>query len=99
MFDVKSKVICINDVFPSDQRLHAYYKKYPVKGKIYTVRDITQAQDYQGESTCAVLLEEIMNPDNDIKGRGEFGFSITRFREPTQLELEESIKAQQPASV
>ena len=87
MFDLNQKIICVNSTFPSNARLHAYYKAFPRKGTIYTVRDIIPAQGYRGEETCAVLLHEIINPANDPKGRGEHGFSCDRFRELTPAEM------------
>lgn len=90
MFDINSKVICVNGHFPANARLHAYYRYFPKQGRIYTVRDIIPAQGYRGETTCAVLLHEVGNPVNDPKGRGEHGFSCERFREPTSEELEEA---------
>lgn len=80
MFDINQKVVCVNGTFPTNARLHAYYKSFPEKGKTYTVRDVIPAQGYGGEHTCAILLEEVVNPDNDPKSRGEHGFAASRFR-------------------
>ena len=81
MFEIGSKVVCVNGAFPTNARLHAYYRSFPKKGETYTVRDIIPAQGYRGEGTCAVLLAEITNPADDPKGRGEHGFACERFRE------------------
>ncbi len=84
MFDIKSKVVCVNDSFPAG--IHDYYNALPQKGKLYTVRDIVPAQDWKLRGTCAVLLEELVNRPNQ---HGiEPGFQCNRFREPTIDELE-----------
>lgn len=88
MFDIGAKVVCVDDNFPSGARLGAYMKHFPKQDEIYTVRDVIPAQGYKGEEKCAILLEEIKNPTEDPKGRGEFGFAPERFRE-----LNEDIKA------
>lgn len=76
------------DGSPPTRGCTAYYRDFPKEGEIYTVRDIIPAQGYSGEHTCAVLLHEVLNPDNDPKGRGEHGFSCERFREPTSEEMQ-----------
>lgn len=86
MFEIESKVVCVNGSFPTNARLHAYYRNFPKKGETYTVRDIIPAQGYRGEETCAVLLAEITNPSDDPKGRGEHGFACERFREVEEIE-------------
>ena len=92
MFEPSEKIICIDDKFPpSGNRVYAYMKNFPTKGKIYTVRDLIPAQDYKGKDTCAVLLLEITNPDQDPKNRGEFGFSTARFRRASKQEIAASI--------
>lgn len=86
MFEIGAKVVCVNGSFPTNARLHAYYRNFPKKGETYTVRDIIPAQGYRGEETCAVLLAEITNPSDDPKGRGEHGFACERFREVEKTE-------------
>lgn len=65
---------------------------YPVKGKIYTIREIVFSQE-----GCGVLLEEIINPKihNTRNGMVEHGFRIERFREllpPMQISIEEILE-------
>lgn len=76
MFDIGQKVICVNDKFESSI-LHSYVA-FPVNGRTYTIRDLVPAFDYDLKETCAVLLEELVNPLNP-KGV-ENGFSSDRFR-------------------
>jgi len=94
MFDVKSKVLCVNDSFPAG--IHDYYNALPVKGTIYTVRDIVPAHDFKCRETCAVLLEELVNKPN--RHGIEPAFLVHRFREPTQDEMEESIAERETAT-
>lgn len=88
MFDVGSKVVCINDTFGYEARRHM--EKFPVKGYIYTVRDIIPAQEAGGAHTAAVLLVEVVNPPSPFRPDwGESGFSPERFREVEETEAEE----------
>lgn len=53
------------------------HEAYPVKDKIYTIRQIRHAPtDYYG---VTILLEEITNPSNALGI--EYGFIMRRFRE------------------
>ena len=84
MFDINSKVVCVDDSFPAG--IHDIFNALPSKGAIYTVRDIVPAQDWKLKGTCAVLLHELVNRPNS---HGiEPGFACHRFREPTAEELE-----------
>ena len=93
MFDIKSKVVCVNDSFNAG--INDYFNALPEKGKLYTVRDIVPAQNWKLVETCAVLLEERVNKPN--KYGIEPGFQCSRFREPTQDEITESKEEQEPA--
>ena len=84
MFDINSKVVCVNDRFPTG--INDIFNALPRKGTIYTVRDIVQAQDFNLRGTCAVMLRELENRPN-LHGI-EPGFQCERFREPTSEELE-----------
>ena len=85
MFDLGTKVICVDDRFPAG--VHDIFNALPRKGSIYTVRDIVPAQDWKLRATCAVLLDELVNRPNQ---HGiEPGFQPGRFREPTREELRE----------
>jgi hypothetical protein len=83
MFDINSKVVCVNDKFPAG--INDIFNALPQKGRLYTVRDIVPAQTFKLEGTCAVLLRELENKPNQ---HGiEPGFQCSRFREPTTEEL------------
>jgi len=87
MFDIGIKIVCIDDSF--HPKVEESYLMLPVKDRIYTVRDIIPAHDYNGGNsadTCAVLLEEIYNPPN--KHGVENGFAPRRFRE-LETDMEE----------
>jgi hypothetical protein len=80
MFEPGTHVVCIDDTFPPSSA--KYFEKLPVRGEIYTVRDIIPAQGWNGGHTCAVLLGEIRNPPPSHRPQwGECGFSPDRFRE------------------
>jgi hypothetical protein len=79
MFDINTKVICIDDTFPAG--INDIYNALPRKGDIYTVRDIVPAQDFKMQGTCAVLLHELVNRPN--RHGIEPGFQCSRFREIT----------------
>ena len=81
MFDLNSKVVCVDDRFPPGIR--DIFRALPVKGRIYTVRDIVPAQGFNLHKTCAVLLAELVNHPN--RHGIEPGFLCNRFREPDEL--------------
>lgn len=83
MFDLNSKVVCVDDRFPDG--INDIFNALPRKGAIYTVRDIVPAQDWTLRGTCAVLIVELINRPN--RHGIEPGFQCFRFREPTQDEL------------
>tara|TARA_R110002153_G_scaffold189400_1_gene342203 strand:+ start:170 stop:451 length:282 start_codon:yes stop_codon:yes gene_type:complete len=83
MFDIKSKVVCVDDRFPDG--INDIYNALPNKGTIYTVRDIVPAQDHKFQGQPAILLGELVNNPNQ---HGiEPAFKLNRFREPTANEL------------
>lgn len=86
MFDINSKVICVDDSFPAG--INDIFNALPVKGALYIVRDIVPAQDFKLRGTCAVLLKELENRPN--RHGIEPGFQCNRFREPTPAEMEEA---------
>jgi hypothetical protein len=93
MFDIGSKVVCVDDSFPAG--INDIFNALPKKGSLYTVRDIVPAQDFKLRETCAVLLHELANKPNS---HGiEPGFQVHRFREPTSEEMfnheKEALKA------
>jgi len=79
MFDINSKIVCINDSFPL--QVLATYDEIPKQGNVFTVRDIIPATDYGRAETCAVLLHQVRNTPNE--NGVENGFACHRFRELT----------------
>ncbi len=76
------KVACINDSFP--QFVRAIYKELPVKGNVYTIREVFLGREKivkGGDSaTVGLLLEELRNPPDPFHaGQQELGFSSERF--------------------
>jgi len=87
------KVICINDTFPEFVR--AIYKQLPVKGKVYTVREVFLGREkiVKGGDTATVglLLEELHNPPDPFhQGQQGLGFSSERFAPMEELPAEEA---------
>jgi hypothetical protein len=87
------KVVCINDTFP--QIILALYKQLPVKGKVYTVREVFLGREkiVRGGDTATVglLLEELKNPPDPFhQGQQELGFSSERFAPLEELPDEEA---------
>jgi len=95
MFDINSKVICVDDRFPPG--INDIFNALPSKGAIYTVRDIVPAQDWKLKGTCAVMLHELVNRPN--RHGIEPGFATNRFREPTAEELANVIEEAEEATV
>jgi hypothetical protein len=86
------KVVCINDTFPPIIR--ALYKQLPVKGDVYTVREVFLGREkiVRGGDTATVglLLEELKNPPDPFhQGKQELGFSSERFAPLEELPAEE----------
>lgn len=89
---VGSLVECV-ELFESPHEEHQNYI-VPVKGNIYTVREIRKETDYGVEFTT-ILLEECVNPKFTWNGRhDEASFPVEGFREiqpPMTIELSELI--------
>jgi hypothetical protein len=82
---VGSLVECVNDNFPIDR---IYNEVKPLKGKIYTIREIVET------SFCVTVnLEELVNPIIEyLDGTDETSFDIRGFREllpPMQIDIEQ----------
>lgn len=92
MYDIGTKLICINDSFPPDA--NKWLDSLPKAGQLYTVRDVVPGQGWDLAPTCAILLTELVNPLNDFGI--EPGFDPSRFAEPEELETYEKKSAQQP---
>ena len=83
------KVVCINDHFPLE--VIPFYVRLPVKGTVYTVRDVMLGVTLAGEEgQIAITLEEIRNPvvPQQSGGAIERGFLAERFA-PLQDDLVE----------
>lgn len=76
MFEINQKIVCINDDFPVE--VYERLDHTPIEGSTYTVRDIVPAMNLKGGEDCAVLLNEIRNPMNQLGV--ESGFGAWRFR-------------------
>jgi hypothetical protein len=87
------KVVCINDSFP--QFILAIYTQLPVKGRVYTVREVFLGREkvVKGGETATVglLLEELHNPPDPFHaGSEELGFASERFAPLEELPEEET---------
>ena len=87
------KVACINDSLP--QFVRAIYKELPVKGNVYTIREVFLGREKivkGGDSaTVGLLLEELRNPPDPFHaGQQELGFSSERFAPMEELPPEEA---------
>ena len=86
-----SKVICINDSFPTD--IIPFYTNLPIKDRTYTIRDMGIGVALNGEAgEVVVYLEAMPNPCSTTAPFPERGFNAERFRElepPAEVEAEE----------
>lgn len=92
---VGSKVVCVNDTF--ERWVLFLYENLPVKGEIYTVRQVSLGREKLAEikdgkivvngvsdkhgATVRILLEELRNGEDPLCKGQEKGFSAERFRE------------------
>lgn len=82
------KVVCVNDQF--DFTLLPFYDMLPVKGNVYTVRDVMLGIDMHGEEgQIAITLVGLVNPRN-AHGR-ENAFRAERFAPVDDAFVEEAI--------
>lgn len=81
-FQVGMKVVCVDDKFSGGwDRI----VKTPVKGKVYTIRQLLTFKACTGQVVTTVLLEEIVNPVRQWdSGLMEAGFVPRRFRPVVQ---------------
>ena len=90
-----SKVICINDQFPTD--ILPFYTNLPIKDRTYIVRDLGIGVALNGEpGEVVVYLESLPNPCSTTPPFPERGFNAERFRElepPAEIEAEELAEA------
>lgn len=71
-------VYCIDDDFSMYPNVSFIFKELPIKGEIYTIRDLRP----MGEDLYSVLLSEIINPEVFIEAIGglmEPRFNANRF--------------------
>jgi hypothetical protein len=75
-----SKVICVDDRFPTDLLLH--YNSLPIKDKVYVVRGMGVGISLDGQQgEVVVYLEGLQNPCSSVPPHPERGFAQHRFRE------------------
>lgn len=75
-----SKVICVDDRFPTDLLLH--YNSLPIKDKVYVVRGLGVGISLDGQpGEVVVYLEGLQNPCSSVPPHPERGFAQHRFRE------------------
>lgn len=75
-----SKVICVDDRFPTDLLLH--YNSLPIKDKLYVVRGMGVGISLDGQpGEVVVYLEGLQNPHSSVPPHPERGFAQHRFRE------------------
>lgn len=75
-----SKVVCIDDRFPTD--ILIYYSALPIKDKVYTIRDMGVGLNLKGEhGEIVVYLSELHNPKSAKTPFPERGFAEWRFQE------------------
>ena len=90
-----SKVVCINDQFPTNILL--FYTNLPIKDCTYIVRDLGIGVSLDGEpGEVVVYLESLPNPCSTTPPLPERGFNAERFRElepPAEIEAEELAEA------
>lgn len=88
-FQVGQKVVCVDDTFKDGyERL----VKTPVKGQVYTIRQLFKFKACTGSVATIVLLEEIVNPVQQWDaGVMEAGFVPRRFRPVVQRKTDISI--------
>lgn len=75
-----SRVICVDDRFPTDLLLH--YNSLPIKDKVYVVRGMGVGISLDGQpGEVVVYLEGLQNPCSSVPPHPERGFAQHRFRE------------------
>lgn len=81
MFRVGQLVVCVrDDGFPNKETMRQRGAEFPVRGRIYTMRDL-YASDRGGLLCCRLV--EITNPTLSVLCGcygAEPGFSVSRFR-------------------
>ena len=66
MFEIGQQVVCIDDRW--DPQGRAVHETFPVKGGVYTIREMSTAYD----GRLALRFEEIVNPIIDPELHAEF---------------------------
>ena len=95
MFDINEKVICVDDKFK--EGILDYYNALPVKGKIYTVRDILPGLKFNMKESVAIVLQELQNRPN--RHGIEPAFMLERFRELTTEEVKQYATVEEEVTV
>ena len=95
MFEIGQRVVCI-DAKPRTIRLHQN-EAMPVKGQIYTVRDVNPTVDCSTGMKPGIRLEEIVNPLNLYRtGLEEMWFRATRFAPIRTTNIDVFLKMLEP---
>lgn len=94
MFHVGQHVLCIKGR-PKSWRLQGYGNEvWPVKGTVYTVRDI---RTYPYDGVVALLLHELHNPPRPYNdGMQEFAFADDGFRPLSRSALDQLLQVPAP---
>lgn len=100
---IGSKVVCVDDVFPS--WVHQAYTALPVKGETYTVRALSPGRGKplhivdgkpvkngagDNHPEIYLLVEELRNPQDPFCAGTELGFKAERFAPVEEAEAEDS---------
>lgn len=94
--DKGDRVVCINDDFQPWVR--DTYDQLPVKGKVYTIREVNMGRKNLGKPTDSeivvkLLLEELQNGiDFSHSGGEELGFDSVRFAPLLEESAEEEME-------
>ena len=81
MFHVGQLVVCVNDTYPTN---HLLGEIYPVRGVVYTIRELPYRNNLHG-----LLLVEIVNePRLYSDAFAEKAFDIRRFRPVVETRLD-----------
>lgn len=87
------KVVCVNDDF--GKGWEDWHHGLPVKGYVYTVRDVLPAWHFSNDALCpAIRLVEILHPIQswfDYPGVDEVVFPARRFRPVVERKTDISV--------
>jgi hypothetical protein len=99
-FHVGQQVVCVDDAYRDLGWRNVPNR--PVKGRVYTVREVLLYEYFDFGAKPALRLHEIINPEFDwIEGRCEIAFGFARFRpvRKTSIEVFERMLIKAPEGV